>query len=178
MRWALMGLALMIGLYFFPLRLSTVIVWREWDLRGEVRLLGGLVRLAAEVGLRSPSFCVTLNGRPLSLKSRKPGQKRRTARSSSGKPSAAKAVLRALRCRKLSVAVDLGFGQDAAATALAYGTLQTLTRMLLAWGDARGARCSGHVQAHFDRPCYEGRLEGIFSTSTAHIISSLNRMRR
>lgn len=149
------------------------IIWHAFSLHGRLRLSFGpapFLWVRAVAALEPLTLKATVNGIPLRRRPRK--KKEQTGEKP--KRSPAKGILSsAIRCRRLRIGFDLGVAQNAAATAIGYGTLSALTNMTLAWAQGHGATgCSGSVRAHFDEPRYDGIVEGIFQTSLAHIMLS------
>lgn len=149
-----------------PLAVKGKVIWHDLVLKCQIRLYLGpapVVNLQAIAGLEPLTLKASLNGASL--------HRRRKAKPSSSRVFYLRTLSNAVRCRQLIVQFDLGVAQDAAATAIGYGTLSALTNMTLAWAKSRGAeKCSGSVEAHFDEPRYEGTIEGIFQTNLAHIM--------
>ncbi len=158
----------LVVILLLPLVVKGEVIWHEFALRCQIKLYMGpapVACLRAAAALEPLTLRATLNG--VNLRKRRPPRK---------KPAKHQAfyfrtLANAVRCRKLSVQFDLGIAQDAAATAIGYGTLSTLTNMALAWAKSHGAAgCSGSVMAHFDESRYEGTIEGIIQTNLAHIM--------
>ena len=162
--------AILTGILLSPIIINAEYFWNNWNISGRLTLKIGLVPLLwihTNAALESVTFHATLKGigiheRPLFQR-----KKEKPARSS----RILLAMLRSIRCRKMYIDFDLGIKDDAAATALGYGTLSTITQAILLWARRRGAKkYRGTVQAYFNESRYEGRIEGIFRTTAAHII--------
>ena len=153
-----------------PLAAKGEVIWHEFALKCRIRFYLGpapVANLQAVAGLEPVTLQASLNGARLRRR-RSSGQKSQPPRR---RAFYLRTLANAVRCRRLEVRFDLGVAQDAAATAIGYGTLSALTNMPLAWAKSRGAEgCSGSVKAHFDEPRYEGTIEGIFQTNLAHIM--------
>jgi len=166
----IIAVLLMVGTLLLPMVIRVDGVWHNWEISGHVMLKIGPVpvlwiKIAA--ALDPITFHAVIKGigmheRPLFQKG-----KEKPARSS----RILLAMLRSVRCRKMYIDFELGIKEDAAATALGYGTLSSITQGVLLWAKRRGAKMyKGAVRAHFDESRYEGKIESIFSTTAAHII--------
>lgn len=80
-------------------------------------------------------------------------------------------LIQDFRCKELIIAFDLGIPDNAAATAICYGTLNSLSHLLVCWAKQRGAKeCCAQVNASFTQAMYQGKINCIFQTSLGHII--------
>ena len=158
------------AILIMPLAAKGEVIWHEFALHCHIQFYLGpapVVNRQAAAALEPLALKASLNGVEI-RKRRRPAPK---AKSAKRRTFYLRTLANAVRCRKLQMRFDLGVAQNAAATAIGYGTLSALTNMLLAWAKSRGAAgCSGLVKAHFDKPQYEGSIEGIFQTNLAHIM--------